>query len=236
MNYQWPILLYGTMCLSDLLFFGSQHRSRLLRIVSRIAPQFVIIGCCMHAHGQSVGKANIPPFLLPRIHKMLWGSLFFILANVYLHFHTLYLYNRFCVVIALGFFIILFSDESLVFSRLNTSQYASGALVFAAVFIVCCYVLRKSSFFHGVLLVINSSLMSLMLWSAVLQVQKFYVYSPLTTVMGAFGAASLVLSEVISIVDRYRWMQRESYVQSISTSCFYLSQILTAFHIILSKD
>ena len=159
MDYKWPILLYCTMCISDLVFFRNPRRCLPLRIVSRIAPQLVIIGCCMHAHGQAVGKANIHTLLFPRINKMLWGSLFLILASIYLHFRTLYAYNRVCVTIALGYFAILFSDELLVFSKLNASHFASGGLIFVTVFIVCCHVLRKNSFVHGILLVINCFLL-----------------------------------------------------------------------------
>ena len=236
MEYEWPILLYCIMCISDLVFFGKPHRSLPLRVVSRIAPQLIIVGCCMYAHGQAVGKANVHTLLFLRINKILWGSLFLMLANIYLHFRTLYAYNRVCVAIALAYFVILFSDEFLVFSKLNASHFASGGLIFAAVFVVACYVLRRSGFLHGILLVINCFLLSIVMWSAVLHVQKFYVYSPLTTVMGAFGAAFLLLSELLSVTDRYVWKQRDRYIQIIGTSCFFVFHLLTGLHVILSKD
>ena len=190
----------------------------------------------MYAHGQAVGKADVHTFLFQRINKMLWGSLFFILANIYLHFRALYAYSRLCVTIALGYFVILFSDELLIFSKLDASHYASGGLVFAAVSIVCCYVLRKTSFLHGILLVINCFLLSMAMWSAVLHVQKFYVYSPLPTAMGAFGPAFLLLSELLSVADRYVWKERDRYIEITTASCFFIFHLLAGFHIILFND
>lgn len=224
------VFAYGAACLLYMFFFMNSN-NRWLKVIFKIIPLLIL------AFGNtSIIMDQAAPFdiksssFLPRLQRYNWSLIFCMIGDAYLVFPSLFIYGLISFAIGQGFLLLMFSDDLYILDQLTQSEVISGLCVLALS--VAFYMWMYSRFKCAMVCptLVYTLLISVMLWCAIMQAQKF---TSIITLSGAVGAGLFYTSDVMLSVNK--WRMRIPMADVVVMATYYIAQLLIATFVALSE-
>lgn len=222
-------LVYGATSLLYMFFFMSSN-NQLLKLVIKVLPVLILfLGNCYIFFSKTAPFDISASDFAPRLGKLVWSLLFCMLGDAYLVFPSLFLYGLISFAVGQVFLIMVFSEDLFVLSQLTRYEVTSGLCVLVVTAIIYIYMYPRFKCAMVVPTLVYALVISLMLWCAIIQLQKFVSYP---TACGAAGAGLFYTSDLLLAVNKWRTKIPMARVFVMST--YYSALLLIALSVTLS--
>ena len=221
-------LIYGFLSCLYIFFFMENNKKTCLKPLVKVLPLITMALTIMIIFSNSDSRVyyTVQPGKLNRI---LYVLLFSMIGDVYLVYSSLFTYGLLSFNIAQGFMIFLFSDEYELYYDIIPSGLMSLAIVSIISIALLLYFIPKMECITALPASIYCFFITIILWSAILQLQKNC--SPVS-IGGVAGVAMLYVSNLLLAMNK--WRKPFPRANTIIMALYYASHIIIIFSTILS--
>lgn len=224
--HQIASLIYGALC-CFYLFFIIRSKTRHLKTFFKILPLLILLFCLIAVNARFVAPFHVKsPFYVPKLIKVTFGVIFSVIGDAYLVYPTLTTYGVAAFAVAQGFYVFTFSDDGYLFGQVRYPELASLVCIGLISTVLFLYLLRNFKCCFAFLALFYTILISFMVWSAVMQVQK---YISLITVAGGAGACLFYISDVILSINLWNGPLPSFLAREFVMITYYVAQYLIVF-------
>ena len=219
-TWHWGIALYAVMC-TLFLFLEFRTNSRLLRLIFKCFPLMILIVSVTRTLLYS--NAPISPSAPGSVHKLsqlFWGLLFSCIGDAYLVFPDYFLFGIVSFAISQGVYISLFGGGLIFFQNTTQNEVIIGLVVATISCLVYVSIVRHMKPLLAVLAALYCVLISMMLWSALIQTHRSLNDH---TILGAAGATMFYASDLLLSVNK--WGVKLPYAQVLIMTTYYSAQL-----------
>lgn len=218
-QWHWCILLYVAMC-SFFIFLEFRTNSRVVRLIFKCFPLTILIGTVAHNLLLSNAPVSLStPGSVARLSQLFWGLLFSCIGDAYLVFPDYFSFGVISFAISQTIYISLFGGL-ILFQSATKVEVAMGLVVAALSCKVSLPIMRHVKPVLAVLVLLYSALISMMLWSALVQAYRSLNYH---TIFGTVGATMFYISDLLLCVNK--WQMKLPYAQVFIMSTYYSAQL-----------
>lgn len=159
--------------------------------------------------------------------------LFSMMGDAYLVYSHLFIYGLVAFAVAQGFLVLAFSDNGFLFSQVRSPELTSLLCISVVSLGIYFYLLPKFDCVLAILSLLYCALLTVMLWSAIMQTQK---HISALTVAGAVGAGLFYVSDTTLFINKWRRGTIPVYVAEKSVMItYYLAQYIIVLSFIYSE-
>ena len=224
--HQIASLLYGALS-CFYLFFIIRSEYRHLKALFKILPLFALLFCLISVSMRYVAPFNIKsPFYVEKLSMVTMGVIFSLMGDIYLCYTSLFMYGIVSFAVAQGFYVFTFSDEGFLFSQVRSPELISLLCISCVSIVMYAYLFPKMTRVLSVLAFFYTILITLMAWSAVMQVQK---YVSLVTLAGGVGACLFYVSDLTISINKWRGPLSDFLAKEFVMITYYIAQFLIVF-------
>ena len=214
------VALYTVLC-KLYLFLVRQSDKKLLRVVAKCAP----IAFLIFLVGKEVSESNAPvtsssPGSRDRLSRLLWALLFSCIGDAYLVFSNYFIYGVVAFAISQMLLFTVFGGSVSLLFEADRSEIVAGLAIALISLTIYLYLFPK---LKGVIVFaagVYCTLISLMLWSAVVQFQR---RPGDMTMVGVVGAVMFYSSDVMLSVNKWRF--ELPYAEVLIMVTYYTAQL-----------
>lgn len=160
------------------------------------------------------------PGSVNKLSQLFWGLIFSCIGDAYLVFPDYFLFGISAFVVAQSIYVSLFGGGLVMFWSATQAEVIIGLGVAAISCLVCVLIVRHTKLLLAVVVAIYCVLISIMLWSALIQ-----AYRSLNdhTIIRAAGATMFYTSDLLLGVDK--WGMKIPYAQFFIMTTYYSAQL-----------
>ena len=210
-------LLYGSLCGLYLFYVSKSKWSSLLKLFCKILPLLSLVILLTWLDGYK-RQESITPYYFMKMNKFIWAVVFVTIGEVYIYFNMT-LYRMISVIIAYGFLNCVISFDGHLLFYVGVPEIISLHLVGSVSGFAIIYSLQRLK--RDIFLALSSFqalAVMLMLWFSVTLLQLKDVSA--TSLLIAFGAAILYVSDLIILVTNSRRGKITVDTQLVIVSCY----------------
>lgn len=224
--HQIASLFYGALS-CFYLFFIIRSNYRHLKALFKILPLFVLLFCLTSACMRYAAPFNIKsPYYVQKLTMVTMGVIFSLMGDIYLCYKSLFMYGIVSFAIAQGFYLLTFSDEGFLFSQVRSPEVISLLCIGCISIAMYAYLVSKMTCGLSILALFYTILITLMAWSAVMQVQK---YVSVVTLAGGMGACLFYVSDLTLSINLWRGPLPDFLAKEFVMITYYVAQFLIVF-------
>lgn len=228
--HQVAALVYGILSCFYMFFMMRSNRTH-LKAFTKILPLIVAAACVMYTVTRNIAPFDIKsPFYMPKMNMTLWELLFSMIGDIYLVYSRLFIYGLLSFCIAQCFLIFTLSDDGFLFFQVRTPELMSLLCISIISLAVYFYLLPKLKYAMAIPGFIYCFLITIMFWSAVMQVQK---HVSIVSVSGAFGAGVFYISDLVLSINKYG--KQIPMADVIIMTTYYIAQLVIPLSVIYSE-
>lgn len=219
-SWHWGIALYVLMC-ALFLFLEFRTNSRFLRLICKCFPLVTLIVSVIRTLIYS--NAPVSPSAPGSVHKLFrlfWGLLFSCIGDAYLVFPDYFLFGIIAFAISQTIYISLFGGGLTFFQNTTQIEVIIGLVVAAISCLVYISIVRHMKPLLAVLAALYCVLISMMLWSALIQAHRSLNDR---TILGAAGATMFYTSDLLLSVNK--WGMKLPCAQVLIMTTYYSAQL-----------
>lgn len=225
MEWYWAAVLYAVLCkLYIFLGMPKLEERRVVKAVMKCAPIMLLIAVVaaqMKRDYTSV-LADSPGLRQKQV-RLFWGLVFSCIGDAYLVFPGFFLIGVVAFGIAQAIYVALFGGGLGLFFAAESNEVISGLAIASVATLVMIYTLPKVGKVMIVPFIVYGCLISLMVWSAVVRLQR----EPSDeNVVGAVGACMFFTSDLLLAVNK--WRIQIPYAQVLIMLTYYTGQLFIA--------
>lgn len=224
--WHWYIPLYAAMCtLFILLEFRTN--SRMIRLILKCFPVALLIGTV----ARTLMLSNAPvspsaPGSVNKLSQLFWGLLFSCIGDAYLVFPDYFALGVIAFALTQSIYLSLFGGLTL-FQSATQIEVGMGLIVATISCLVSLPIMRLVKPTLSVLVLLYSALISMMLWSALVQAYRSLDYH---TVLGGVGATMFYVSDLLLCVNK--WRMKLPHAQVFIMSTYYSAHLCITFSVL----
>lgn len=225
-QWHWYTPLYTAMCILFILL-EFQTNSRLVRLIFKCFPLAILIGTV--ARNLLLSNAPISPSApgsVNRLSQLFWGLLFSLIGDAYLVFPDYFSFGVIAFALTQSIYLSLFGGLVL-FQTATQIEVVMGLIVAAISCLVSLPILRLVKPILSILVLLYSALISMMLWSALVQAYRSLDY---LTVFGAVGATMFYISDLLLCINK--WKMKLPCAQVLIMSTYYSAHLCITFSVL----
>ena len=197
---RWYVGVYVAFCLVY-IFVGIRIHNKLIRGLLKCAPVVFLIYTCVSVL-QRFGRGPVGHVELTRqFERVLFGLIFSCIGDFYLVFEGFFIHGIASFAVAQTIYIFLFHGHMLISLSPSYSEFLIAIAVAIVSLSVYSYLLPKLSRILAISLVGYCILISIMLWSSIVQTLHSHDGG---TFMGMIGAAMFYTSDLLLGVNKWR--------------------------------
>ena len=194
-----------------------------MKAVMKCAPIVFLIAVVAAQMRQGYTPATADaqaPGLRQKQSRLFWGLVFSCIGDAYLVFPEFFLFGVVAFSIAQAIYVSLFGGGLELFFAAESNEVMSGLAIASVTTLAVICILPKLKRVMVIPCMVYACLISLMLWSAVVQLQK----KPSDeNVVGAVGACMFFTSDLLLTVNR--WRLQIPYAQVLIMLTYYTGQL-----------
>ncbi|XP_011408398.1 PREDICTED: lysoplasmalogenase-like protein TMEM86A [Amphimedon queenslandica] len=224
--HQIASLVYGALS-CFYLFFIIRSNYRHLKALFKILPLFALLFCLVSVSMKYAAPFNIKsPYYVQKLSMVTMGVIFSLMGDVYLCYESLFMYGIVSFAFAQSFYVFTFSDEGFLFTQVRSPELISLLCIGCISIAIYTYLVSKMTCGLSVLALLYTILITLMAWSAVMQVQK---YVSVVTLAGGVGACLFYVSDVTISMNLWRGPLSSFLAKEFVMITYYAAQLLIVF-------
>jgi len=199
--WHWCTALYVAMC-KIYLFFGFRTDSKVAKVVLKCLPvAFLTAIVGVQVLDTRAPMTSTAPGSVARLGKLFWGLLFSCIGDAYLVFSDYFLFGVIAFAMAQSIYTTLFGGGVVLFLEATQNELVSGLAVASITVLVIASAVTHIPHKMVIPVVIYALLISMMLWSALVQAQRSLND---LTILGAVGAVLFYTSDVLLMWNNWR--------------------------------
>lgn len=224
--WHWCTPLYAAMCtLFILLEFRTN--SRMVRVIFKCLPLALLIGTV----ARNLLLSNAPvsssaPGSVSKLSQLFWGLVFSCIGDAYLVFPDYFALGVIAFALTQSIYLSLFGGL-ILFQSATGIEVLLGLIVAAISCLVSLPVVRLVKPTLSILVLLYSALISMMLWSALVQAYRSLDYH---TVFGAVGATMFYISDLLLCINK--WKMKLPHAQVFIMSTYYSAHLCITFSVL----
>ena len=219
--------LYTVLC-KLYLFLGMRSERTMLKLALKCTPIIFLLGVVLSSIVASIAPVtSAAPGSSQKISRLFWGLLFSCIGDAYLVLPSYFLYGIVAFTIAQTIYISLFGGHLAMVFEVNSAEIMSGLAITFITTVVFLYILPKLKHILVLPVTVYCALISLMLWSAIVQLQR---RATDLTFAGAVGAGLFYTSDVLLALNR--WKIQFPFAQVLIMVTYYSAQLFIASSVI----
>ena len=160
------------------------------------------------------------PGSVARLGKLFWGLLFSCIGDAYLVFSDYFLFGVIAFAMAQSIYTALFGGGVILFLEATQNELVSGLAVASITILVIASAVTHIPRKMVIPVVIYALLISMMLWSALVQAQRNLND---LTILGAVGAVLFYTSDVLLMVNK--WRMSVPFAPVLIMTTYYSAQL-----------
>ena len=160
------------------------------------------------------------PGSVARLGKLFWGLLFSCIGDAYLVFSDYFLFGVIAFAMAQSIYTTLFGGGVVLFVEATQNELVSGLAVASITILVIASAVTHIPRKMVIPVVIYALLISMMLWSALVQAQRNLND---LTILGAVGAVLFYTSDVLLMVNK--WRMSVPFAPVLIMTTYYSAQL-----------
>ena len=219
-SWPWYMGVYVAFCLVY-IFVGMKIQFKLIRGLLKCAPIILLIYTCVSIL-QRFGRGPVGHVELTRhFERLLFGLIFSCIGDFYLVFEGFFIHGIASFAIAQLIYVSLFHGHKLILLSPSYNELLVGIAVAVVSLSVYSYLLPKLNRILAISLGGYCILISLMLWSSLVQILHSHDGG---TFMGVIGAAMFYTSDLLLGVNR--WRIKILFGSELVIVTYYVAQLL----------
>ena len=222
MEWYWAAALYTILC-KVYIFLGMPklEERKVFKAVMKCAPTMFLLAAVGVEMSQSYAPMSAAaPGSRQKQSRLFWGLVFSCIGDAYLVFPEFFLFGIVAFAIAQAIYTSLFGGGIGLFFEAESNELMSGLAIALIAVLFALYLLPKLKKVLVIPVVIYSCLISLMLWSAVVQLQR---RPSDESIIGAIGASMFFTSDLLYAVNK--WRLQIPYAQVFIMLTYYTAQL-----------
>lgn len=220
-HWQWFTALYVLMSMI-FLYFEYHTQSRMVKLFFKCFPLIMLIVSVTKTLVDASAPASpAVPGSVSKLSRLFWGLLFSCIGDAYLVFPDYFLLGVIAFAISQTIYISVFGGGFDLFQNSTNTEVIIGLVVVAISAVVYISIVSNMKPVLSVITALYCTLISTMLWSALIQAHRSYT---LRTGMGAAGAAMFYTSDLMLSVNK--WGIKLPKAQILVMTTYYSAQIL----------
>ena len=228
--YYLSSLAYGICCCLYLFVFNNKKHGRLIQVFFKILPLTIVFYTGFRILFSSVAPFHIKgPFYVTKIRKVVFSLGISIIGDVYLLYPNMFIYGLVAFLCAHFLLILSFCDD-LTIGHIRTPELTILLVIGLISTAVYIFIVTKLKCGLKTAVLIYTVAISMMLWTASLQMVKYY--SP-ATVVGFIGALSFYISDIMLALNKWKFRIPQS--DFLITATYYSAQYLICYSTVLAE-
>ena len=213
--------MYVALC-KLYLFLGLRAHSNAVKLVLKCSPvAFLGVVVALRVLNTRAPVTSMGPGSAGKLSQLFWGLLFSCIGDGYLVFPEYFLFGVAAFTIAQAIYVTLFSGRLVVLMDLSTEEVVAALGVAVVSALLFAAVMRKMGSRMLLPAAIYAVLISMMLWSALVQANRNLSQ---LTLLGAVGALMFYLSDMLLIVNK--WSVSVPFANVFIMATYYAGQLL----------
>lgn len=218
--WHWCTALYVAMC-KIYLFFGFRTDSKVAKVVLKCLPvAFLTAMVGLHVLDTRAPVTSTAPGSVAKLAKLFWGLLFSCIGDAYLLFSDYFLFGVIAFAMAQSIYTTLFGGGVVLFLEATQNEVVSGLAVASISVLVYASVMTRMPRKMVIPAAVYALLISMMLWSALVQAQRSLND---LTILGAVGAVLFYTSDVLLTVNK--WRMSVPFAPVLIMTTYYSAQL-----------
>ena len=225
----WSTLLYGALCCLYIFIFDSKKYSRFVQLLFKVAPIAVLFYAVWNVHISNVAPFSVRgPYYASKIRKIVFGLGLSMVGDAYLVYPSMFVFGLIAFLLAQVFYFFSFAEDLLI-DHIRTPELVLLSVIAIVSLVLYVYTTKCLSCGLKIASLFYTTIVSLMLWTALLQPMKFYTPAAMA---GGIGALLFYTSDTMLGINK--WRRRLPASDLLIMATYYAAQYLICYSTIMS--